>query len=734
MENTLLKTIKVGIFLIFLTPLILGPVGLTLSAYPKAVYFRSLVEILLIFYIALILLNRKYIPKIHLSALSVIIFISTALIVSLLGFNFYRSFFGDPERTEGIILYMHLMVFILIVMGVFTKKENWITAFKASVFIGGISSFAAIIQKLNIFKFYGTSLPNRMSGTLSNPDFFGPYIVLLLFITFFVFLSEKAKDLKFVWGVIIFIDALALYYTLTRGAWLGFIVGMGFVVAAWLISRPHLDKRKKRYLIFAGLALFILAVSFFLFPNFPPFKHFSNLIQSSLASSVGSRLHIWGLALKGWWEKPVLGWGLESFSYVFDRKYNAQFLNFIPEGMYFDRPHNKILELMNDAGIIGLLAYFFIFFAAVYTLFKNKDYWRESSPPNKNIFIFLLTGFFIAYLIQGLFYFDTICSYIILYLVLGFINNVFLVPKKEINYSPEKIKKRFSRKEYFVAGLSAVVLLGILYGVNIKPTIVAAQFPHYAQYEKKDIKRAYAGYSNAIKTKTIYDKDFRLIFVERSIYLLENGLVNDIEEEVVGNLLQIRPLLAKDVKSPDRRPNSSYEYLARISERAYFVTRDEKNLEDMESALKAGIEFNSELPTFYQLMGELRIIQNRYEEGEDYFAKMHALTPKHPRDTAGMYKKIGVAYAKANDIEKTIENFKKALDVDYDYKKATGYSALDGVISFIDLVAVIYYRDFNDFDSSERLYIREMEAYPDQKKTFQAHIEALRQDYNKKSE
>jgi len=735
MENTILKIIKGGIFLVFLTPLIIGPFGLTLSAYPKAVYFSSLVEIILIFYIALILLNKKYIPKIHLPVMGIIIFIAVSLFASLLGFNFTRGFLGDPERAEGIILYIHLLIFLIIIMGIFEKKESWLRALKFFAFVGGLSSLTAITQKLGIFKFYGIALPDRMSGTLSNPDFFGQFVVLLIFLTAFIFLAERAKDLKVVWGTIIFIDILALYYTRTRGAWLGFVIGMIFVAGCWFFSRSRrsrLEAKTIKRLAVAGAFTFVLVVSFVLFPNFSPFKNFSNLLQTSLENSINSRLNVWSIAFNGWKQKPILGWGVESFSYVYDKDYRGQFLNFIPERIYFDRPHNKILEIMNDTGVVGLSAYFFIFLASIFILFKNRYYWRQTSPPNKDIFIFLLVGFLIAYFIQNIFYFDTISSYISLYLILGFINNIFLKPQEKNIYSFEKLNNRFSRKKIFTINLFAIMLLGIFYKVNLEPTLAAARFPYYAKYEKKDIGRAYEGYAKVMKTKTIYDKDFRLVFIERSIYILENGLAKKIQNEVVANLSRLRPLLEKDAEVPDRRPSSSYEYLARISQWEYFATRDDKYLADMESALKKGIEFNDETPVFYQLMGELRIIQDMYSEAEDYFAKMYGLTPKRPQDTAVMYRKIGIAYLKANDPQKAVENFKKALDIDYDYKKSTNYSALDNVLSFIDSVAVMYYRDLGDFDSAEKLYEREIEVYPNNRETFLAHLEILRQDYEKK--
>ena len=107
-ENLFLKTVEIGVVLALFTPLILGPFGLSFSAYPKAVFFRTIVEITFIFYLLLIFLNPRYLPRISLLVLVVSAFVGILILSSLLGLNSHRSFFGDPERAEGVILHLHL--------------------------------------------------------------------------------------------------------------------------------------------------------------------------------------------------------------------------------------------------------------------------------------------------------------------------------------------------------------------------------------------------------------------------------------------------------------------------------------------------------------------------------------------------------------------------------------------------------------------------------------------------
>jgi len=52
-----------------------------------------------------------------------------------------------------------------------------------------------------------------------------------------------------------------------------------------------------------------------------------------------SRFIVWNMAWKGFEEHPVLGWGQESFNYVFNKYYNPKLYN---QEQWFDRTHDCI--------------------------------------------------------------------------------------------------------------------------------------------------------------------------------------------------------------------------------------------------------------------------------------------------------------------------------------------------------------------------------------------------------
>ncbi len=123
---------------------------------------------------------------------------------------------------------------------------------------------------------------------------------------------------------------------------------------------------------------------------------------------------IWGMALEGFKEHPILGWGQENFNFVFNKYYNP--------GMYaqepwFDRAHNVFFDWLIVGGILGLLAYLSLFATAIYLLWFRIGTWSVTSKS-------ILTGLLAGYFFQNLFVFDNLISYIMFFSVIGYIHSI----------------------------------------------------------------------------------------------------------------------------------------------------------------------------------------------------------------------------------------------------------------------------------------------------------------------
>ena len=73
------------------------------------------------------------------------------------------------------------------------------------------------------------------------------------------------------------------------------------------------------------------------------------------------------MAIKGFIEKPILGWGQEGFNFVFNKYYDPRMYTQEP---WFDRAHNTYLDWLIVGGALGLLSYLAIIFL-FYIIYLN---------------------------------------------------------------------------------------------------------------------------------------------------------------------------------------------------------------------------------------------------------------------------------------------------------------------------------------------------------------------------
>ncbi|MCX6718041.1 MAG: O-antigen ligase family protein [Candidatus Staskawiczbacteria bacterium] len=720
-ENSLLRIIKVGIFTTLLTPLVLGPFGINFIEYPKAVFFRSLIEIIFAFYISLILFNKKYLPKKSIILASLLLFYAVMLIASIFGINFYGSFFGDMPRGEGLIMHLHLLIFFIVITSVFSKREEWLSLFKVAVLISGFCSGVALLQQAKIAFFYGMSLP-RLSGTMSNPDLFATYIASSIFITFFLFVAEKRRNFKILWAFLIALNCYTLFFSYTRGSWAGFLIGVVFI----LIFNFYKLSKKNKILISCGfLACLIFASLFFL--NINLFKNSSPLLFSRISkiTDLNGRSDSWRAAVIAIKEKPVLGWGFESFAFVADEHMNG-----LGKGIYYDRVHNKILELLVYGGVVGLLAYILIFVAIFYLIFRYAKLWDGYNNRPKIVYASVLSAFFVAGFVQNIPAFDNIGTYILFFLMAGFISNNFPNIASDQKSIQEKSKSLNNKKHKLVSSAKIFVIfiifsitLWIFYEVNLKPTVAAMYFPNSIVYENADVQRALLGYERGVSMDTIYDSDLRMAFTDKLLSLLQNASADNVKKNIYDDLLKMKPFFNKSIAENSEQPNHAYQFLARIDEIGYLLNHNQGDLNDMEKILQKAISFNPNVSANWQLMGEFKILQNNYNEGEQDIKKSCVLDNC---DEATLYKYMGSAYLKRGDVNLTMKNFEKAIDIGYANKKEEAESpeTTTSNVNFIDYVAHIYC-SVNDINSCQRIYKKGSDIYPEYANFFRQRFKTI---------
>lgn len=176
---------------------------------------------------------------------------------------------------------------------------------------------------------------------------YGTAMVLLVLLS--ATLNHKKLGSWFNWKLaipVILIGFAGMYVTYTRGALLGFLCGLPFVLYYY---KPKLGLTLGSIAILAILALGIN----YLFGSGNYKSRF--LVNKDNTSDVVRRSQ-WQAAVIATKEKPILGWGLSNFHSQLKRIKHQYDL----EGKHYDdaHSHNLFLEVASGTGIVGL--FFFL--------------------------------------------------------------------------------------------------------------------------------------------------------------------------------------------------------------------------------------------------------------------------------------------------------------------------------------------------------------------------------------
>ena len=406
-RSFLVNIIHWGTYLALFTPLILSAKFFFPFVGPKSLYFMGLVEIIFFVWLILVIYYPQYRPRKNPILIALTLFLIVLIFSSLFGQNLSYSFWSKPERMTGLLMWFHLLAFFLVISSVF-QKSDWQKIFALSLFVGVILSF---------INFFSDNPSMRGGATLGNDSFLGTYLLFSLFFALYLFFSAE-KELK-IYSIICFlIIFLGLFLSGARAAKLSFLGGLILLFFLWLIFP---QKRSLRWLGLVLLTLFIIFVFSFVFLAFQPDSFVrKKIIEKTIGPTFGGRFVVWQGAWQGFLEKPLLGWGPENFELSFFKHYDPCLGTPRCGGdIWYDRAHNIIFDTLVSVGLLGMITYLGIFLSVIYLLweryFQQKiEFWVAG------IFTVLL----VSYSVQNLTVFDMVSSYLMFFLVLGFVESI----------------------------------------------------------------------------------------------------------------------------------------------------------------------------------------------------------------------------------------------------------------------------------------------------------------------
>lgn len=625
--------------------------------------FQIAVEVMVVAFLFLCLVDKKY--RLHTNLTIVLlgaylVILTVASIFS--GNDFFHSFWSNNERSDGILLLGHLLLFAWVLTSFFRSIKDWYYLF--DMFLAACFAVALIAVDqylaLNFSDFWSdhfvpSSNGQRLASTLGNAGYVGGFMVFGLFLSLFMaFKRAKGFFEKQYWWlllpeflVLIFVallnsfngnqntpaqvasylmlailivgaQALAfslsrynfhrIYYAImgvtylliimqaqTRGAYLALALG-GLITLIYLMWFYWNNLYLKIALVIILISGLLGVVGIFYFKD-ADFVKSSQILRriSSISISDGTannRLVTWKMGYDGVKEKWLLGYGQENFYQVFDKYYTPRNTE-----QWFDRCHNMICDRAVTGGIIGLISYLALLLVPFWAIwfyyikrYKNNIEIQEI-PARRYLTPIIFSIIIITYIIQNLFIFEALVTYIPLVFILSFVG-VFSVAWDWDFWDNKNLK-------ISLAGIGLIVFFPSLLIFNLQPMSVNADFIKVLSSESS-LDNRIQGFESIMARNSVANQEYRKHYFSFFENILSNYLSNP-QNRTADN---------------DRRM-------------AEFASKVEIQLENQISENPYSVANNLQLLRFYNLAYIFNV--GRLSKAVDFAPKVIALSPGRPQ-------------------------------------------------------------------------------------------------------
>ena len=458
-----LKAISyLGIYGGLLMPLFFWPVVIFPFVFSKLIFFQVLIGLTFPAYLVLAWAEPRFRPKptiLYLAIISYFIALAASVIFSV---DPSRSWWGNQERMNGLFTLLHFFAWLSMTVGVVKTWPQWRRLMNYEITLSAFMASVALLQKPfpSLLSF---PAGERVGGLLDNPIYMAAYQIFNLFFIALLFLKRPSKKAMVYYGLVAVLDIGAFFAAQSRGALVG--LGMGVIVfaIAYAVMTPS---KKVRRLMLAGLALcFVGYGAIYAFRGSDLIKNseLGRLTNFNVASR--TRFIAWEIAWKGFLERPVTGWGFDTYHILFNKHYNPESLRFGYYETWFDRSHNTIMDVLSMTGIFGFVTFAAIFsalFVSVYRAHKKK--WIEIP------FTAVLLALPVAYFVQNLFVFDHPAafsmSYFLFALVIACSSQEFLSPANEPPVDPSRKPRAVS---WGLFGIMQILFILVVWRLSVLP-------------------------------------------------------------------------------------------------------------------------------------------------------------------------------------------------------------------------------------------------------------------------
>ena len=580
-EKSFVILLRFLLVFLLLLPLIVNSTPFPDTIFPylmgKVLFFRITVEVMAIFWITLLLINPNYKPKNSILLFALGFFLLISLLSSLLSVDIDKSFWSTLDRMEGFIDLFHWFVYFLILISINVNWNDWIKYFNYQLLVG------FVLMVLGLFEVFGfDSVPFILSGT-SNGVTLGnsSYVAFYLSINFFIALAllsssfvrnqgeiistraSKRRALKnldspvydsfliprIFWSISIVLILFLFYFVAIDFHWISFALG--------IITFSGLYVWIGRINIFRIVVIGFLVIVPVLLAALVDFENeFSSLIGGYQSGGISYFGHL-ASQIGPFLSRPIFGWGPGNFLTAFESQIDTNFAVYFYNGGQI--AYNYFVEKIISLGAFGLISILSIWGTIFYILIRNLNILDRS----RQIFLIVIVGGVVSYLIQHIFIEDTHVSKLQIFILISFVYFVDVTGNKVLfinNLQKQFSKIFFSYRNFFnpflsyinwtLAGISFLIALYLIVFVNIpiyqgSKNIIKTIDPQLQWPERVEI------YSDSINSFSPLSNHYRLMLLNHA--LVNFDTIQEEEFDLVMDFIQKNQIEGIDQDSNDWR-------------------------------------------------------------------------------------------------------------------------------------------------------------------------------------
>lgn len=288
------------------------------------------------------------------------------ILISMAISNIINDVNIDSWKIQFAYIYRYVLMFIILLYfyskEIFTKKILYIFL----LFSLSVQSFDGLYQSILGYDFFKHNLGNLeegLTGFTFNRNIFALIVGLGVLLCVFSIKIKKSNKINFIVILLGFIFIFCTLFSYSRAVWVALFLSLFFYFFI------NLKSIKITHILYVISIFLVIGIAFVYVDSL------QNRLDLLLNGNSSNRDKIWLYTLNLIQQKPIFGWGLDTWSIIGLKDYA--------------NVHNSILEILLYLGIFGFFSFTYFFI----NILKEINYYKNSSAFCVLIYLIVISFF-----------------------------------------------------------------------------------------------------------------------------------------------------------------------------------------------------------------------------------------------------------------------------------------------------------------------------------------------------